>query len=49
MGHADVLPDKIYQQVNIHYLVKGDAEKEDIVIEAFAVFHQGVDDEKVHE
>ena len=48
LGHFDVLPDKIYQQANIHYLVKGDVEKEEIVVKALAVFHKGVEDEKVH-
>ncbi|KAL2044929.1 hypothetical protein N7G274_002704 [Stereocaulon virgatum] len=42
--HFDIMPDKIHQQVNIHYLMKDDAEKEVTVVEAFVVFHEGVED-----
>ena len=47
-GHVDVLPDKIYQEATIHYIVKGDPEKEKITVKEFAVFHKGAEDEKMH-
>ena len=46
-GHIDVLLDKIYQEATIEYIVKGDPEKERIIVRGFAVFHKLVEDEKM--
>lgn len=44
VGRVDVLSDRIYQEAEIHYVVKNDPEKAEIVVKGFAVFHKRPED-----
>ena len=48
VGHIDVLPDRIYQEANITYVVKNDPRKEAITVRGFAVYFKGVEEERMH-
>ena len=47
IGHIDVTTERIYQEAKITYVVKGDPTGEEMVVKGFAVFHKGVDEERV--
>ncbi|EED20387.1 hypothetical protein TSTA_036130 [Talaromyces stipitatus ATCC 10500] len=43
----NVLPDRIYQEAEIRYVVKGDPERKDIVVNGMAVIGKRPEDEKM--
>ncbi|CRG88147.1 Cystinosin homolog [Talaromyces islandicus] len=45
--HVDVLPDRIYQEAEIHYVIKNDPEKKDIVVRGMAVFGKKPDEDRL--
>jgi ketosteroid isomerase-like protein len=45
--HVDVLPDRIYQEADIRYVVKGDPERKEILLPGMAVFGRKPGDEKM--
>lgn len=45
--HVDVLPDRIYQEADIRYVVKGDPERKEILIRGMAVFGRKPGDERM--
>ncbi|QKX62912.1 uncharacterized protein TRUGW13939_10080 [Talaromyces rugulosus] len=45
--HVDVLPDRIYQEAEIHYVIKNDPEKKDIVVKGMAVFGKKPDEDRL--
>ncbi|CAM6104016.1 unnamed protein product [Calypogeia fissa] len=45
--HVDALPDRIYQEATIEYVLKKDPEKKVIVVEGLAVFGKAVDEHKM--
>ncbi|KUL87150.1 hypothetical protein ZTR_05577 [Talaromyces verruculosus] len=45
--HVDVFPDRIYQEADIRYVVKGDPERKEISITGMAVFGRKPGDEKM--
>ena len=45
--HVDVLPDRIYQEAEIRYVVKGDPERREILLPGMAVFGRRPGDEKM--
>lgn len=45
--HVDVLPNRIYQEASISYVVKGDAEKTPVEIQGLAVFGKRPDEERM--
>ncbi|EEA20854.1 hypothetical protein TMatcc_000851 [Talaromyces marneffei ATCC 18224] len=45
--HVDVLPDRIYQEADIRYVVKGDPERKEIPVTGLAVFGRKLGDEKM--
>ncbi|PWY96569.1 hypothetical protein BO94DRAFT_529937 [Aspergillus sclerotioniger CBS 115572] len=47
IGHIDVLPDRIYQEASIEYVLKPDPEKKVININGFAIFGKRVDEDKM--
>ncbi|KGO47707.1 Nuclear transport factor 2 [Penicillium expansum] len=47
IGHVDVLPDRIYQEAKIDYVVKGDPEQKVIKIDGLAVFGRRVGEERM--
>ena len=47
VGHIDVTPQRIYQEAKITYVVKEDPTEEEMVVKGFAVFHKGVEEERV--
>jgi ketosteroid isomerase-like protein len=44
---VDVLPDRIYQEADIRYVVKGDPERKEILLTGMAVFGRKPGDEKM--
>ncbi|KAI9038830.1 nuclear transport factor 2 family protein [Aspergillus affinis] len=47
IGHVDVVEDRIYQEANIEYVLKGDPEEKVIKVQGLAVFGKGVRDERM--
>ncbi|OJI82049.1 hypothetical protein ASPTUDRAFT_57814 [Aspergillus tubingensis CBS 134.48] len=47
IGHVDVLPDRIYQEATIDYVLKGDEEKKVVSVQGFAIFGKRVDEDKM--
>ncbi|PYI08822.1 hypothetical protein BO78DRAFT_364211 [Aspergillus sclerotiicarbonarius CBS 121057] len=47
IGHIDVLPDRIYQEASIQYVLKADPEKKVIHIDGIAIFGKRVDEDKM--
>ncbi|GLA01207.1 hypothetical protein AnigIFM60653_011067 [Aspergillus niger] len=47
IGHVDVLPDRIYQEATIEYVLKGDDEKKVVSVQGIAIFGKGVDEDKM--
>ena len=45
--HFDVLPDRIYQEATISYVVKGDSEKKPVEVQGIAMFGKGVNEDKM--
>lgn len=45
--HVDVLPDRIYQEAEIHYVIKNDPEKKVIVVRGIAVFGKKPDEDRL--
>lgn len=45
--HVDVLPDRIYQEAEIHYVIKDDPEKKEIVVRGMAVFGKKPDEDRL--
>lgn len=45
--HVDVLPDRIYQEAEIHYVIKNDPEKKEIVVRGMAVFGKRPDEDRL--
>jgi hypothetical protein len=45
--HFDTLPDRIYQEATISYVVRADPEKEQIDIPGIAIFGKGVSEERM--
>ncbi|KAH8693893.1 hypothetical protein BGW36DRAFT_463524 [Talaromyces proteolyticus] len=45
--HVDVLPDRIYQEANIRYIIKNDPEKKEIDIKGIAIFGKKPDEDKL--
>jgi len=48
VGHIDVMPDRIYQEAKIQYVVKGDSSKELFEVMGFAVYHKTPKDNRMH-
>ena len=40
-------PERIYQEAKITYVIKADPTEEELVVKGFAVFHKGVEEERV--
>ncbi|RAK92477.1 hypothetical protein BO79DRAFT_65280 [Aspergillus costaricaensis CBS 115574] len=47
IGHVDVLPDRIYQEATIDYVLKGDEEKKVVSVQGMAIFGKRVDEDKM--
>ncbi|KAJ5417599.1 Nuclear transport factor 2 [Penicillium crustosum] len=47
IGHVDVLPDRIYQEAKIEYVVKGDPEQKVIKVDGLAVFGRRVGEDQM--
>ncbi|KAH8433200.1 nuclear transport factor 2 family protein [Aspergillus melleus] len=48
IGHFDVVEDRVYQEADIEYVLKGDPEEKVIKVQGLAVFGKGVSDERMH-
>lgn len=46
--HVGVLPDRIYQEASISYVVKGDPEKNPVEIQGLAVFGERTDEDRMN-
>ncbi|PLB48409.1 NTF2-like protein [Aspergillus steynii IBT 23096] len=47
IGHVDVAEDRVYQEADIEYVLKGDPEGQVIKVQGMAVFGKGVHDERM--
>lgn len=47
IGHVDVLPDRIYQEAKIEYVVKGDPEQKVVKIDGLAIFGRRVGEDQM--
>ena len=43
------MADRIYQEAEIHYVVKNDPAREKMVVKGFAVFHKRPEDSQMHQ
>ncbi|OJJ72644.1 hypothetical protein ASPBRDRAFT_29581 [Aspergillus brasiliensis CBS 101740] len=47
IGHVDVLPDRIYQEATIEYVLKGDEERKVVSVQGLAIFGKRVDEDQM--
>lgn len=45
--HLDVAPDRVYQEADIRYVVKGDPGRKEIMIKGIAIFGRKPEEEKM--